>query len=151
MNIKISLCHILLMLPLSVYADLSTINNIENIEQIEANSKNFTGKVFVQNLFDHSVLGNSYGAVVTFDKGARTYWHSHPRGQVLIVTKGHGYVQNKDSSLQVIKEGDVVICKNDTFHWHGASEDSYMTHIAISEVDSNRSVTWGDEVKVIGE
>ena len=127
----------------------ATITNLKDMHEVKANATTFTGNAYVKNLFDASALGHSYAALVRFEPGARTYYHSHPRGQVLIVTAGEGYVQNKDGTLQHIVQGDVVICPNDTFHFHGATADSPMTHLAISEVEPGRKVTWAEEVKEI--
>ncbi len=136
-------------LCVETWAQDATITNLKDLPEVKTNVATFTGNAYVKNLFDASALGHSYAAIVRFEKGARTYYHSHPRGQVLIVTSGEGYVQNKDGTLQHIVLGDVVICPNDTFHFHGATADSPMTHLAISEVEPGRKVTWAEEVKEI--
>lgn len=82
-------------------------------------------------------LGN-----VTFDPGARTNWHTHPRGQVLIVTEGKGWYQEKGKPAQVIKKGDVINIPEEVEHWHGASVDSKMVHIAITNYQGEENVTW---------
>jgi 4-carboxymuconolactone decarboxylase len=68
---------------------------------------------------------------ITFEPKARTNWHTHPIGQILIVTSGKGYVQKKGESAQLLLPGDVVIIYQDELHWHGATPDQNFTHIAI--------------------
>lgn len=82
-------------------------------------------------------LGN-----VTFEPGARTNWHTHPKGQVLIVTEGKGWYQEKGKPAQVITKGDVINIPEDVEHWHGASADSRMIHIAITNYQGDQNVTW---------
>lgn len=82
-------------------------------------------------------LGN-----VTFEPGARTNWHTHPKGQVLIVTEGKGWYQEKGKPAQVITKGDVINIPEDVEHWHGASADSRMIHIAITNYQGEQNVTW---------
>jgi quercetin dioxygenase-like cupin family protein len=69
---------------------------------------------------------------VTFEPGARNNWHKHAGGQILLVTGGIGYYQEEGKPAQVIREGDVVQIAPDVMHWHGATADSWFTHIAIS-------------------
>lgn len=75
-------------------------------------------------------------------ENARTNWHTHPKGQVLIVTSGKGFYQEKGKPTQVIKKGDVVDIPENTEHWHGASADSEMVHIAISNYLGDKNVDW---------
>lgn len=84
---------------------------------------------------------------VTFEPGARTAWHTHPLGQTLIVTQGKGRVQKEGGEIFDIFPGDVVWFAPDERHWHGASPDTAMTHIAIQEADDTGSnVTWQEHV-----
>ncbi|MGL4369194.1 MAG: cupin domain-containing protein [Spirochaetota bacterium] len=69
---------------------------------------------------------------VTFEPAARTHWHSHPGGQILLVTHGTGYYQEKGKPAQILKEGDVVKIPADIAHWHGAAPESHFTHIGMS-------------------
>jgi len=86
-------------------------------------------------------------AHVRFTPGARTAWHTHPRGQTLYVTDGIGYVGRRDGQVQEIRPGDVVYIEPEEEHWHGATADRFMAHVAIQEADENgRVVTWGDHV-----
>jgi quercetin dioxygenase-like cupin family protein len=79
---------------------------------------------------------------VTFEPGARTAWHTHPLGQTLVVTSGHGFVQKEGGPMEAISEGDVVWIPPAVKHWHGAATDSGMTHIAISEVIDGKTLDW---------
>jgi quercetin dioxygenase-like cupin family protein len=90
----------------------------------------FTGSVRVQALFDAKEPARSSGGKVTFQPGARSAWHTHPLGQILIVTDGVGWVQQWGGPVQVIRKGDVVWIPPGVKHWHGATPTSAMTHIA---------------------
>jgi len=83
---------------------------------------------------------------VTFEPGARTAWHTHPLGQILIVTAGKGLVRKEGGPLHEIRPGDVVWFAPDDRHWHGAATDTGMTHIAIQEALAGSSVTWMEHV-----
>ncbi len=87
-----------------------------------------------------SIYNTSIGNVM-FEPGARTNWHKHPGGQILLVTDGEGYYQEKGKPAQLIKKGDVVRIPPDTEHWHGAAPSS-LTHIAISPKTDKGSVVW---------
>ncbi len=93
----------------------------------------FTGAVRVEPLFDANQPARATGASVTFEPGARTAWHSHPLGQTLVVTAGCGRIQLWGRPIEDICPGDVVSIAPGEKHWHGASVDSAMTHIAIQE------------------
>ncbi len=107
---------------------------------------NFTGSVRVQRLFQPSGTSRMSGGLVSFDAGARSAWHSHPLGQVLIVTAGVGRVQRWGDAADEIRPGDVVWIPPGQKHWHGASPDSAMSHIALLEVLDGRSVEWMEKV-----
>jgi 4-carboxymuconolactone decarboxylase len=111
-----------------------------------APAENFTGMVRVQLLFDTTAMTRAYGASVSFEAGARTAWHTHPRGQVLIVTEGVGRVQRWGAPVEEIRPGDVVRIPPGAKHWHGASPTTAMTHIAIVEHRGGRSVEWLEQV-----
>ena len=86
------------------------------------------------------------GGSVTFEAGARTAWHSHPRGQILIVTAGTGRVQRWGDPIEEIRQGDVVRIPAGQKHWHGASPPASMTHIAITEHRDGMRVQWMEKV-----
>lgn len=72
-------------------------------------------------------------AQVTFEPGARTAWHNHPAGQYLIITSGVGWVQERGGPKRVVRAGDVVWTPPGVFHWHGATETTSMSHLAVWE------------------
>jgi quercetin dioxygenase-like cupin family protein len=99
-------------------------------------NSNFVGTAWLQMLVDaDSINRNSVGSV-TFEPGARTNWHSHPNGQIIIAIGGKGYYQEKGSSKRILQKGDAVKCPPNIPHWHGASTDDEFIQIAItSRVD----------------
>lgn len=111
-----------------------------------ASSQNFTGSVRVDPVFQTQAPSRAYGSYVTFEPGARTAWHTHPLGQTLIVTFGAGLTQEWDGPVREIKAGDVVVCPAGVKHWHGASPDAAMTHLAIGERLDGKSVEWMEKV-----
>jgi len=106
----------------------------------------FTGTVRIDPLFNAAAPDRVQGALVTFEPGARTAWHTHPLGQTLIVTAGLGRVQRDGGPVEEIHPGDVVFFAPDERHWHGASPLTAMSHIAIQEVRDGEVVTWADPV-----
>jgi quercetin dioxygenase-like cupin family protein len=106
----------------------------------------FVGTARVQPLFPAADRSRVSGGSVTFEPGARTAWHSHPLGQVLIVTAGTGWVQSWGGPRQEIRQGDVVRIPPGVKHWHGAMAGTGMTHIAIQEQAGGRSVDWMEPV-----
>jgi 4-carboxymuconolactone decarboxylase len=111
-----------------------------------APAENFTGTVRVQPLFDTTATTRGYAAKVSFDAGARTAWHSHPRGQVLIVTEGIGRAQVWGAPVEEIRPGDVVRIPPGAKHWHGAGPTTAVAHIAIVEPLDGSSTTWMEKV-----
>lgn len=107
---------------------------------------NFTGDVRVERLYDAVDPSHSSGAFVTFAPGARTAWHSHPGGQILIVTSGSGRVQLWDQPVEQIRIGDVVRIPAGVKHWHGASPDASMTHLGVTEQRDGKAVQWMEKV-----
>ena len=106
----------------------------------------FTGTVRVDPLFKAPTPARASGAYVTFEPGARSNWHTHPLGQTLIVTSGFGFVQSWGGPVKVIRPGDVVSCPPGEKHWHGASPNTAMTHIAIQEALDGKVVDWMEKV-----
>lgn len=106
----------------------------------------FTGTVRVDPLFAAEEPGRTSGAHVTFEPGARTAWHTHPAGQTLIVTFGRGRVQREGGPIEEISQGDVVWFPAGEKHWHGASPETAMSHIAIQESIDGTPVTWMEKV-----
>ena len=106
----------------------------------------FTGNVRVDPLFQANAPARAAGASVTFEPGARTAWHTHPRGQILIVTSGSGFVQSWGGPMEQVRPGDVVWCPPGEKHWHGATATTAMTHIAIQEALDGKVVDWMEKV-----
>jgi 4-carboxymuconolactone decarboxylase len=109
-----------------------------------AMAEHFTGKVHVRPAF--ATATRASGASVTFEAGARTDWHTHPRGQVLIVTDGIGRVRRWGGPVEEIRPGDVVRIPPNVKHWHGAAPTTAMTHLAIVEPLDGRTVVWLERV-----
>ena len=106
----------------------------------------FTGNVRIDSAFQRSEPSRLTGAIVTFEPGARTAWHSHPLGQTLIVTSGTGWTQCEGEPRVEIHAGDVIWCLRGHKHWHGATATTAMTHIAIQEALDGKNVTWMEKV-----
>jgi quercetin dioxygenase-like cupin family protein len=106
----------------------------------------FTGIVRVDPLFSPPDPARVSGALVTFEPGARTAWHTHPVGQTLIVTTGLGWVQHEGGAIQEVRPGDVVWFPPGEKHWHGASATAAMSHIAIQEKVDGKNVDWMEKV-----
>jgi 4-carboxymuconolactone decarboxylase len=109
-------------------------------------SATFTGNVRVTPLFDANETTRASCASVSFEPGARSAWHTHPRGQVLIVTAGVGRVQQWDGAVEEIRPGDVVWTPPGVKHWHGAAPNRAMTHIAMQEAEQGKAVEWLEKV-----
>lgn len=106
----------------------------------------FTGKVRIDAPFQATEPARVGGATVTFEPGARTAWHTHPLGQTLIVTQGRGWVQKWGHEVEEIHSGDIVWIPEGVKHWHGATSETAMTHIAIAESLNGSPVEWLEKV-----
>jgi quercetin dioxygenase-like cupin family protein len=106
----------------------------------------FTGVVRIDPLFPVTAPARDAGNAVTFEPGARTAWHTHPLGQVLIVTAGYGRAQREGGPIEEIRPGDVVLFAPGEKHWHGAAPNTAMTHIAIQEALDGKAVEWMEKV-----
>jgi len=106
----------------------------------------FTGAVRIDPLFEAAHPARVRGASVTFEPGARSAWHTHPLGQILIVTAGVGITQCWGEPAVRIRPGDVISCPAGKKHWHGASPTTAMTHIAIQEALDGKVVDWMEKV-----
>ena len=106
----------------------------------------FTGTVRVDPLFTCPSPAAGSGALVTFEPGARTDWHTHPLGQTLIVTAGCGRIQAEGEAIAGIRPGDVVSIPPGIKHWHGAAPSTAMSHIAIQEQLDGKAVDWLEKV-----
>jgi quercetin dioxygenase-like cupin family protein len=103
----------------------------------------FTGTVFIdpiRNPDEQSAIGCAH---VRFSPGARTAWHTHPKGQTLYVTDGVGLVASRGGEILEIRPGDVVYIEPGEEHWHGATPNRFMAHVAMQEADADgQVVTW---------
>jgi quercetin dioxygenase-like cupin family protein len=124
-----------------------TPSGIKNTDEIfpkgdKAPAEYFTGITWIKPLVADDRTFNTVISNVVFEPGARNNWHTHPGGQILIVTDGVGYYQEKDKSIQLLHKGDIVTIPPGLEHWHGASPDSTFTHIAISTNTEKGIVDW---------
>lgn len=106
----------------------------------------FTGKATIIGQFARQAPSRVTGAIVHFEPGARTAWHTHPLGQTLIVTEGVGWTQVEGGEKLEFHAGDIMLCPADKKHWHGATPHEGMTHIAIQEALDGKNVTWMEKV-----
>jgi quercetin dioxygenase-like cupin family protein len=106
----------------------------------------FTGAVRIDPLFAANAPARAAGNAVTFEPGARTAWHTHPLGQILIVTAGYGRAQREGGPIEDLHPGDVVWFAPGEKHWHGASPTTAMTHFAIQEGLDGKMVEWLEHV-----
>jgi quercetin dioxygenase-like cupin family protein len=106
----------------------------------------FTGTVRIDPLFTAPAPARAAAALVTFEPGARTAWHTHPLGQTLIVTAGCGWVQREGGQVEEIRPGDVIAFAPGEKHWHGATATTAVSHIAIQEQQDGLFVTWMEQV-----
>lgn len=105
---------------------------------------NMTGKVSVKMMATGDSALNVSVASVSFEAGARSYWHSHEAGQILIVTQGTGYYQEKGKPSRLIRTGETIKCPANVAHWHGASSTTGMTHTSITS--RTGKVNWMEPV-----
>ncbi len=141
-------CLLGLAAPPETQAGTRPIKIIRNGTQPSAKgpADSFTGTVRVDPLFLAQEPSRVSAAIVTFEPGARTAWHTHPLGQTLIVTAGCGRVQKWGGAIEEIRPGDVVRIPPGVKHWHGAAPTTAMTHIAIQEQNLGRTVDWLEKV-----
>jgi quercetin dioxygenase-like cupin family protein len=109
-------------------------------------SDKFTGTAYIEIVFSNKDPFVVDGGKVTFLPGARSNWHTHPAGQVLIVTEGTGWVQEEGQDKHVMQPGDVVWCPPGVKHWHGATDTTAVTHIAIQQYADGENVIWMEPV-----
>src|SRR4051812_48628930 len=114
--------------------------------EVEGPAEFFTGRVTIRGQFARDEPSRVTGAIVTFQPGARTAWHTHPLGQTLIVTDGVGWTRVEDGAIEEFAAGDILLCPRDRRHWHGATPESSMTHVAIQEMVDGTNVTWMEHV-----
>lgn len=108
-------------------------------------NSNFTGEVYLHNMVQADSINQNAVGSVTFEPGARTKWHSHPSGQIILAIEGTGYYQEKGKKKEVIRKGDVVKCPADIPHWHGASAEERFIQVAITGREKGETL-WLEEV-----
>ncbi|WKL48928.1 cupin domain-containing protein [Flavobacterium pectinovorum] len=106
---------------------------------------NFTGNVWLNNLAQADSINQNAVGNVTFAPGARTKWHSHPAGQIILALEGVGYYQEKGSPKIIVNKGDVIKCPADIQHWHGASKDTKFVQVAITGREKGETI-WLEKV-----
>ncbi|WP_297020312.1 cupin domain-containing protein [Thalassospira sp.] len=106
----------------------------------------FTGDVYVEMVFENKDPFVVNSGKVTFMPGARSNWHTHPAGQMLIVTEGTGWVQEEGKEKHVMQPGDVVWCPPGVKHWHGATDTTSVTHYAVQQFEDGKNVEWLEPV-----
>jgi quercetin dioxygenase-like cupin family protein len=111
----------------------------------KADDRIFTGNVWIKMLVTEKEYNCSVYNV-TFEPGARTYWHSHPGGQILLITGGKGYAQEEGKPARLLRPGDVVTIPQNVKHWHGATKNSCFVHIGISTNPQVGDAKWFEEV-----
>jgi quercetin dioxygenase-like cupin family protein len=109
-------------------------------------AENFTGKAWNYGLVANDTTYNTVVGNVYFEPGARSNWHTHPAGQILIITDGVGYHQIKGQARQTIRKGDVVRCPPNVEHWHGASPDTALQQMYIVPNTEKGIVVWKQKV-----
>src|SRR5215467_1323680 len=122
------------------------ITRSDSLQSNQGSAQYFTGSVQVQQLFPASDPSRTSGGRVTFERGARSAWHTHPFGQILIVTEGTGWIQQWGGQVEEIGTGDVIWIPPGVKHWHGATANSAMTHIAIQTELNGKAVDWMEKV-----
>lgn len=116
------------------------------IPSVPAPAEFFTGRVRIDPVYAANADINASGGLVTFEPGARSNWHTHPKGQYLVVTSGVGRVQEWGQPVHVIRPGDVIWCPPGVKHWHGAAPTTAMTHMAVTGTVDGKNVNWLEKV-----
>ena len=122
------------------------VNSIFARGEKSISNNNFSGGVWVKRYVSPADSLDCIVALVTFEPGVRTNWHTHPGGQILMVVEGTGYYQEKGKPKQIIQKGDVVKCLPGVTHWHGASADGEFAHLVVAPDAEKGEVTWLQKV-----
>lgn len=125
--------------------DKGVQNNLIFPQGDKITNNNFTGTAYLKMLIEADSVNPTAVGNVTFEPGARTKWHLHPGGQILLVIDGVGYYQEKGQPGKILRKGDVVKCPPNTPHWHGASADNRFVQVAVTNNHLGPTV-WLDEV-----
>jgi 4-carboxymuconolactone decarboxylase len=132
------LCTIIAVAALSV--KVTAQNNSIFAKGEISTTNNHTGTVWLKELNGPDSIFNYSIAVATFDKAAKLDWHIHPAGQILLITEGTGYYQERGKQIQTVSKGDVIKCPPGVEHWHGASPGSGFTYIATTPAQKGKTI-----------
>jgi quercetin dioxygenase-like cupin family protein len=127
-------------------ADSIEIRHSSEVQIVTGKPENFTGNAGVRAMLPPNEFTHASVGLVDFAPGARTTWHSHPAGQMLIVTSGTGWIQEEGKPRRVIEAGDVVWIPVGVKHWHGATDRTAMSHIALTYMKGDKNVDWLEPV-----
>lgn len=130
---------------LAIDAEMKVLT-VKDQPSTEGPKENFTGKAQIKRLVQGEDPSSLTGGYVIFEAGSRSNWHTHPKGQLLIVDHGKGLIQEWGNPVRQIKAGDVIWTPPNVKHWHGASPKSSMGHSAISETLNGKAVEWMERV-----
>lgn len=122
------------------------ITRIGSKPSVPGSAEWFSGQVRMDSFFKGTGDSRIGGALVSFEPGARTIWHTHPLGQAIIVVAGVGWVQREGGPVEEIKPGDIVYFEPGEKHWHGATPTTAMSHIAILESLDGKNTDWMERV-----
>ena len=115
-----------------------------SVDTVKGPAEGFTGDVYIDAIAAPESSGRASSLLVHFTPGAHTAWHTHPHGQTIYVTEGVGACQREGGPIETIRPGDRVYFEPGENHWHGATPNRFMAHIALQELDdTGSSVTWG--------
>ncbi|MDO5537665.1 MAG: cupin domain-containing protein [Desulfovibrionaceae bacterium] len=127
-------------------APAQTVVRAGSVPSAAGKHTTFTGSVRHDSVFKADADNPFSVSYVTFEPGARTFWHTHPAGQRLIVMSGAGLTGTEDGAVIEILPGDAVYCPPNVKHWHGAMPGTAMTHMALTSMKDGKNVTWLEEV-----
>ncbi len=149
MKLNLQYIPLLCLIVLAACNNKAEMNNSNNELVFPKGEKitndNFTGTAYLQMLIAADSLNPTAVGNVTFEPGARSKWHSHPAGQILLAVDGVGYYQEKGQPKKVLRKGDAVKCPPNVPHWHGASPDTAFVQIAITGREKGETV-WFEAV-----
>lgn len=149
MKLYLQYIHLLCLILLAACNHKAEMNSSNNAPVFPKGEKitndNFTGTAYLQMLIAADSLNATAVGNVTFEPGARTKWHLHPGGQILLVIDGVGYYQEKGQPKKILRKGDAVKCPPNVPHWHGASPNTIFVQVAVTNNDKG-TVVWLEEV-----
>lgn len=136
----------LLLSGIAAAKDPTQITRNGSQPSVVGSTEHFVGTALIEPVFDRLDERDVSIGKVTFMPGARSHWHSHPRGQTLIVLSGQGWTQAQGGARHVMNAGDVVWCPPGVRHWHGATATTAVTHLAVQQSEGQINVDWHEPV-----